>query len=298
MASWDGKTKGGLLGYKIFVLILKYLNVKVAYFILNFVVFYYFLFADKKGIFFYFRQIHGYGKFKTYLSIYRNFCSFGQVLIDKMTILSGFSSKYSFNFEGENYIHEMAKNKTGGVLLGAHVGNWEIAGQLLEKINCKVNFVMYDGERTAIKDYLDSIMQNKNIEAIFISDNDYSYLHKIELAFKKKEIIAMHGDRFLPGSKNTITCNFLGYPAVFPTGPLYLASKYGTPVTCVFAMKETLTHYHLYATKPKIFKYPSKLSTRKSELKIMVQDYVNDLESILKKYPLQWYNYYQLWKIE
>jgi len=44
MAQWDGKSKGTVLGYKIFFFFIKKAGIKAAYFILYFVASYYFLF--------------------------------------------------------------------------------------------------------------------------------------------------------------------------------------------------------------------------------------------------------------
>lgn len=295
MASWSGKTKGGTLGYRIFIFLLKYFNIRVAYFVLFFVASWFYLFIKKKGIYFYFRKILNFSAAKTQLSIWRNFYIFGQVLLDRIAIAAGFSKKFTFNFEGEHYLHEIADKKTGGVLIGAHIGNWEIAGKLLERIDANINILMYDGEQEYIKELLSSVMQEYRIKIIYIKENDNSYLFEIAEALKRKDIIAMHGDRFLPGTNN-IEKTFMGHKAKFPTGPFYLASKYNVPVIYVSAMKEKPTHYHFYATEPKYYKYPANLKTRRNEISVMMDDYIEVMESMIKKYPLQWFNYYQFWK--
>ncbi len=297
MAEWDGRTRGGATGYKIFIWILKNTNIRLAYFVLYFVAFWYFLVMNKKPTFFYFRKVLKYSKIKSIISIYKNYYTFGQVLIDKIAVLAGFSSKFTFEFEGEEYLHQMAKENTGGILVGSHLGNWEIAGQLLERIDTKIHILMYDGMQQQIKDLMDEVVQKKNIDIILIKEGDGSYLIKIAEALKNKDIIAMHGDRYLPGTK-TITTDFLGYKAKFPTGPFYLAGKYKVPVVYVSAMKEKTTHYHFFATKPKYFKYPTNLKTRDAELKIMVDDYVNEMEKVIKQYPLQWFNFYKFWETD
>ncbi len=296
MARWDGRTRGGILGYKIFIWILKYTNIRLAYFVLYFVALWYFITLDKKPTRFYFRKILGYSRLKTFFSIYRNYYVFGQVLIDKIAILAGFTKKFTFRFEGEEYLHQMAEENTGGVLIGSHLGNWEIAGQLLERIDTTVHILMFDGMQQQIKDLMNKVIDKKNIGLILIKKNDSSHLIQIAEALKRKEIIAMHGDRFLPGTK-TVTTKFLGREAELPTGPFYLASKYNVPVVYVSAMKEKTTHYHFYATKPKYFKYPANIKTREAELKAMVDDYVKKMEKMVLDYPLQWFNFYYFWKI-
>ena len=295
MSSWKGKTRGGVVGYKIFISIIKYIGLPFAYFILRFIVVYFVLFSPKgtKTIYSYFKHIHRYTTFTSIINIFRNFYVLGQVLIDKISMLGGFNNKFTFDFEGENYLLDMIKQKKGGLLIGAHIGNWEIAGQLLERLDVRINIVMLDAEHQKIKKMLDNTLVKKNMNIIAIKE-DFSHLFKIKEALQNNEFIAIHGDRYISGTK-TISCKFLGKEALFPSGTLYLASKYGSPVSFVAAMKETNTHYRFYASQPKIYPYPSNLKTRNSEQKRMIEDYVSELEKIVLEYPLQWFNYYYFW---
>jgi predicted LPLAT superfamily acyltransferase len=292
MTTWEGKTRGGLLGYKIFVLTIKYLGLFPAYFLLRFVALYYFLFARKSNrfIYHYFRNRLGYGRVKSFWSVYANYYIFGQVLIDKVAALSGFAKKFTYYFDGEEYLREMTD---GGLLISAHIGNWEIAGNLLKRLDKPFNIVMFDEEHGRIKDYLESILKEKNVKIIVIKD-DLSHLIAIRKALQEKELIAIHGDRFLEGTK-TIPALFLGAEALFPEGPFYLAAKFKAPVSFVFAMKETRSHYHFYATPAKVYEFPQDKRISHTHLKPILHDYVLEFERILNKYPVQWFNYYDFW---
>jgi predicted LPLAT superfamily acyltransferase len=296
MAEWTGKSKGGKFGYAFFIALLKYTNIRVTYFFIWFVAFYFLLFSDKKSIRFYFRKIHKYGRFKTFISIYRNYCYLGQSIIDKVTVLAGIKSRFTFNFEGEKYLHQIATANKGGMLLSAHIGNWEIAGQLLKRIDAKINIVMYEKEFEGIKKVLERNKVVREANIIVIKDG-FSHLYEIKNAFANNEIVVMHGDRFLPGANST-EVEFMGEKAKFPTGPLYLASKHGAPVTFVYAVKESATHYHFFASEPKVYKYPGNIKTRKTELHQMVSEFVESIEKIVKLYPLQWFNYFRFWNKE
>lgn len=296
MADWSGKSRGGKFGYQFFISLLKYTHIKVAYSFLKFVALYFLIASDKRSSRFYFRKVLDYGPIKTIFCIYKNYCLLGEVLIDKITVLAGLKGKFTFTFEGEENLRQIADNKKGGLLIGAHMGNWEVAGELLERIEATINIVMYEGEIKQIKDLLDAELKNKKTNIIAIKD-DYSHLFAISEAFKRGELVVMHGDRFLAGT-NTVSVKFMGKMAQFPTGPLYLASKNGVPVSYVYTLKDTATHYHFYATKGKTYNYPAKIKTRKQDIKMMVQEYVASLELILKKYPLQWFNYYPFWDEE
>jgi predicted LPLAT superfamily acyltransferase len=293
MPGWSGKSKGGALGYRIFVALIRHTSIGITYFFIRIVALYYLVFSRKAPMRFYFREIHGYNRLKSFGSIYRNYCLLGEILVDKVALLSGAKTDYTFDFEGEEHLHAMSREGKGGVLVGAHMGNWEIAGQLLERIKTPVNIVMLEAEHERIKAILDEVMVNRSIRVI-LQKEDFSHLFQIDEAFKRNEFVVIHGDRFLPGT-NTVTVPFLGREARFPSGPLYLASKKGVPVSFVYTLKEAATHYHFYATPGKLFPYPSKMKTRRVAIRKMVESYVSSLEIMVKKYPLQWFNYYQFW---
>lgn len=295
MASWKGKTRGGMAGYQFFIFLLKYPGLKFSYFFLRFVVLYYVLFSAKarNPIFFYFRNILNYPYWKSVRFLFRNFYKLGQVLLDKVALLAGFSNKFTFDFEGEKYLREMAANE-GGFLIGAHVGNWEVAGQLLERIDTKVHIVMVEAEHQRIKALLDNVMMKKSMNIISIKD-DYSHLFEIKEAMENNEIVAIHGDRFVEGSK-TIIGKLLDKEALFPYGPFFLPMKYKKPVTFVSAIKETDTHYHFYATKPRVYQYSRNKVEIETIMNTMLSDYTAEVERILKIAPEQWFNYYYFWQ--
>lgn len=229
--------------------------------------------------------------------VYKNYYVFGQIILDKVAILASFHNKFSFDFEGEEHLRKMTENKTGGLLISAHIGNFEIAGQLLKRLNTKVNIVMLEAEHRKIKNYLSEIYIENNVNIISIK-NDYSHIYEISKAFENKEIVCIHGDRFVKISK-TLKAFFLNKEAKFPGGPFYLATKFNIPVSFVFAMKENKFHYHFYASTPEYY-YLSQLNIKKREANIrkMLNNYIYNLEQNVKKYPAQWFNYYNFWEAE
>jgi predicted LPLAT superfamily acyltransferase len=294
VASWKGQSRGNLLGYKIFVTLLKNFGLKPAYFLLRFVALYFFLFspASFRNIYQVYRHRLNFGFFRSILFVYRNYFIFGQVLLDKTATLAGFRSKFTFDFDGENYLRGMAAGNTGCLLISAHLGNFEMAGHMLERLDARVNIIMLDAEYQRIRNYLSSFTQ-KSFHVIAIRD-DNAHVFEINTALENKEILCIHGDRFLEGSK-TLQIEFLGKIARFPTGPFYLAMKYGIPVSFVFAMKEGISHYHFYATTPKYYLQQGNPARRDEMLKTIIQDYITEVEQKLRQYPEQWFNYYNFW---
>lgn len=291
MADWEGKSKGNKTGYAIFVHILKTFGVMPAYSLLVFVAAWYLLFSPKsnKAIWYYFRKRLGFSRTKSFFSLYKNYFWFGQAIIDRIVMMANIPNRFTFHFDGEEHLHKMVAAGKGGLLLSAHIGNWEIAGHLLKRLQTKINIVMFDGEHQQLKQYLESTTGQRNANIIVVKDN-LSHVYEIMEALNKNELVCMHSDRFLPGNK-TIETEFLGKMALFPQGPFVLASKFAVPVSFVFATKESLLHYHFFATDGAIYKHEEKNSPE-----FILKKFTEAFTQKVKTYPTQWYNYYPFWK--
>lgn len=288
--SWQGKSKGHPLGYRIFIGILRMAGVRPAYVLLRFVSFYYFLFSrsSTRHIYYYFRRRLGFSLWRSLRGVYSNYYVFGQTLIDKIAVMAGLKVPFTYEFENEFYQEEIIKGGKGGILVSAHMGNYELAGYFFNRVSVRVNIIMVDKEHERLKEYLESVMKEKNLNIITIKD-DLSHIYEISNALNNNELIAIHGDRFVEGSK-TITGTLLGEEARFPIGPFVLATTFKVPVSYVFCFKETDTHYHMSTTTPKVYADNKKIAIPEA-----LGDYIGHLEAKIKRYPAQWFNYYNFW---
>ena len=286
MAQWEGKSKGTATGYKIFIFLIRKAGIDFAYVLLIFVSFYYFLFNRKqtKIIYRYFREKQNYSSFKSVVYTYLNNFVFGQTLIDKVAIAAGLEHKYTYEFDGVENIHNLAKNDSAGIMISAHVGNFELAQHFMHGFDKKIYLVTTDEERRAIKNLLDSVMAKPKIGFILVRE-DMSHIFEIHKIIEEKQMICFTGDRYFTDSK-LIEANLLGEPAKFPAGPFLLSSRLNTPVLFVYVMKEKNKHYHLYAREAEF---------KNRDAASLLESYTRSIENILKKYPLQWFNYYDFW---
>lgn len=288
MSRWDGKTKGSLTGYKIFLFFINTLGLGFAYGLLRVVTYYYYLFAAKprKALLDFYQntlQISGPDARKM---ARRNFYIFGQTLVDRAAFLLGKDQQFSHVFENEQYLIDIRDAGKGGILLSAHVGNWETAGNLLKgRITPTINIVMLDAEVENIKKYMDLSTGGSRFRVIAIKD-DLSHIISIRNALVNNEFVAIHADRYLEGAKY-IEMDFLGRKAKFPYGPFVIASKFNAPVTFVFAAKDGKYSYHLSSTKP---------IEGKMKPEEIAQLYVEELEQKVKAFPEQWFNYFNFFQ--
>lgn len=292
MSAWQGKSKGTPLGYRIFVWVLKTFGVLPAYFLLRFVALYYFFFSFKasRQIYLLYRHKLGFGRFSSVIKVYKNYYLLGQSIIDKVVVMSGIKNNFSFDFDGEENLRKIAAMQKGGILLSAHIGNWDVAGHLFTRLETPINIVLYDGEHEQIKEYLEGVTGKRNVNIIVIK-NDLSHIYAISNAFANNELVCMHADRFMPGNK-TMTANFLGTDAKFPMGPFLLAATFKVPVSFVFALKENKLHYHFFASEIKDYAN----NTKEAMMQEMLNGFATEMENKVKQYPEQWFNYYNFWE--
>jgi predicted LPLAT superfamily acyltransferase len=289
--AWKGSSHASALGYRIFVWLLHTCGIGAAYGLLHLVTLYYRLFmsAAIRPLRYLYEKRMGLSRRQASRLIQKNLRIFGQTLIDKIVVFAGIKHQLSFKHDGGEHLDELVRQGNGGLIISAHLGNWEVAGHLMKRLESPINILMYDGEQEQIKTYMKQFNQNRSFNIILIKE-DISHIYEIAAALRRNEFICMHADRFRPGNR-TMQHVFLGKPALFPAGPFILAAKLKAPVSFVFAFKETPTQYHFYA-------YPGKVYAGKGTtgMEQMLLEYVTLLEEKLQQYPEQWFNYFPFWQ--
>ncbi|MDO5665341.1 MAG: acyltransferase [Bacteroidia bacterium] len=292
--AWTGKTRGGTFGYRFFIFLIDKLGIRFAYIFLAFVVIYFIPFAPKatSASWWYARNILRKNRIQSFGFLFKNYYRFGQTLIDKVAISSGNKEQYKFIFDNSypRFLEILNEGK-GAILVGAHVGNWEIGAPFFDKYGEKMHIAMLDAEYQKIKEMLEQYSQNRNYNVFPLDETDgLANIFQVKAILDRNEYICFQGDRFL-GNTQTAKVDFLDKKARFPIGPFLLASRLQVPVIFYFSMRnKKMTykfHFHIAQTVPKV-------SKSKPEILLLTQ-YTKELEKIVKKYPEQWFNYYRFW---
>lgn len=215
-------------------------------------------------------------------------------MIDRFFFLYSNRSYFRYSSINEELIRDEAQKGQGVILLGAHVGNWEIAGNLLQdRLPVKVNFLMYDAESQKVKRAVEQVMKNRNVGIIYISPDSPDTMVEVVNALRRGEIVCMHGDRIL-GNMRCEKIPFLGREAPFPIGAFAIASISGASVLPFFALKKGLFTYSFSAFGP-IRVSDGDRGSRMLRIRQALESYVKTLEEMVRKYPAQWYNFYDFW---
>ena len=120
---------------------------------------------------------------------------------------------------------------------------------------------------------------------------DLSHLFAVNAALEAGQIVSLPADRIY-GSQKCVDCLFFGETASFPMGGFALATRKMVEALAVFVMKEGYRSYHIHV-RPVTY---DRQAPRNEQVAQLAQHFVSEMETILRRYPTQWYNYYDIWK--
>ena len=288
---WSGRTDGLPWMYRALVGMLRVVDRRVVYAVMALVVPFYMLFSHQGYLACYrfFRRQMEMGPFKAFCHVYRNHFVFGQIIIDRMVVYAG--KPFRCTVDDNEAFARLSAAPEGFVQLSSHVGNFEMAGYSLSS-GKPVNSLVFGGEKDTLMAFRERVLSEHNVRLIK-AGNDMGHIFAMSAALDRGEIVSMAGDRLL-GSAKTLTCEFFGTPAAFPMGPFALAVQKNVPLLALFSMKER-GGYRTFVrqlARPAGFEA---LKTRE-QMQVMAQLFANELEAVLRRYPDQWFNYYDFWK--
>ncbi len=291
--SGSGRLRGGRGGIWFFITALRVLGLRVTYALSVFPAIYFsFASPDVASTMDYHRRVFGsLPWWKRRWLVFKHFLSFGVALIDRTAVLVGKTKHFSFSFDGEQVLRDALAEGRGVLVLTAHIGNWEAAGQLLSRLDVPINVTGFDNEAPEVRALLNrSGPQKFKLLPLTGSPTD---VIPLLAALRRGEIVAMLGDRAY-GSPS-VRIPFLGGMASFPVGGYVMAALANAPLMHVFNLREAGGHYRFFRFPPQRPQMPNH-NERDAYLRECAARFASDLEFVLRRDPLQWYNFYPFWE--
>jgi predicted LPLAT superfamily acyltransferase len=290
---WTGRTRGGYFGNWFFIRLIGLSGVWPAYFWLLFVAGYFTMFNAPayRASAEYLERIYGpLSWWRRAQLVYRHFVAHGVTLVDRVAVLMG-RCQVQCVFDGEELFMRHLETGQGVILVGAHVGCWELGGHFLGRYDIPVNVVVIQREVENIQRLFGSVTRERRFR-ILTADDDPLRSVPILAALRRGEIVALLGDRSF--GVGDVEVDFLGGKARLPAGPYRLASASGAPVFHVFVFREKLGVYRFVAFGPESLSREELRSDPDAVLKC-VRKYAARLEEVVRRHPFQWANFFPFW---
>lgn len=285
----QAKQRGSGWSIKLVFTLYKLFGYKFIYYLMYPVTFFYFIFSPnlRKIMKNYYNQL---GLDYNSFIYFEHLRMFANCMVDRF--ISRQEPK-SYSFEPNEIINHIDTLNNGCMMILSHYGGWATM-QNNATFDNTVNVIMQEVLMESIKKIENSIEEKiKNVNVIDLSSGMIAVSVSIANAISKGEVIAMMGDRAV-NKKHSLYVDFFGKKAAFNKNPFYIAYKNHLPIINVLVIHIGMQKYKVKALKIEMdYDLEEKEALQKS-----LKEYVEFYEDILKKYPNQWFNFYEFWEEE
>lgn len=233
------------------------------------------------------------GRPATLRDVARHIHTFSATILDRVFFLTNQFQHFEFRFHGLDDVLARANSGQGCLLLGAHVGSFEVLRAVaVGHTPIPIKVLMYP----QVNEYLNRLFNSLNpeIAETVIPLGGVDSLLRVKEALEQGTMVGMLGDRIAESEKVT-RCRFLGEEVPFPAGPALLASSLGVPVILVLGLYRGGNRYDLH------FELLSDTLTlpregREEAIREWTQRYADRLAHHLVTAPNNWFNFYDYWQ--
>lgn len=218
-----------------------------------------------------------------FFNSFRQFLNYGNALVDKFLAFTG-------DFNQEQIVFDKVEDYKGAFFITSHIGNVEILRAFLsDKNSLKANVFLQSNACEVFNKFLKKFENVVNIDIFPVEEIGLETSMMISERLKSGELVFMAGDRVsAQNSFKTYSADFLGQKINLPLGALKFALLMEAPIYFIVCVKRG-KKYFVYTKK-----FESKNSKKSEIFDDLKQNYVKFLEEYTLKYPLQYYNFFNV----
>ena len=229
----------------------------------------------------------------TWLDCYRHFLSFASTIHDRVYLVNDRHDLFDVSLIGEDVIREAIADGQGVLLLGAHLGSFEVLRAIGRRQGgLRVAMVMYAENARKINRALAAI--NPKAQADIIPLGRVNSMLAVRDRLADGAMVGMLGDRTL-GDEPLQTVSFFGEPASLPTGPLRMAAMLRRPVVFMAGLYLGGNRYEIHFERLADF---STVAPNERDNRIIeaIDRYAARLEHHCRRAPYNWFNFHDFWR--
>jgi len=226
-----------------------------------------------------------------------HFYTFALVSVDRLMFLSGRGGNLTLRLQGEEVIQRFARQQKGCILLVSHVGNFDaMRVPAVEDEDIPIRILIHKQHNPDAMRVIEKLNPELAANAIDAGMTATQLVLAVGDALEHGDMVGIMADR-ASRDEALVPARFLGGQADFPRGPWLLALALKAPVILCFAVYEGRSRYSVR------FKLvddgaPARRSEREGRLQQGLYRYVSELESVVRAYPYNWFNFYDFWSNE
>jgi predicted LPLAT superfamily acyltransferase len=237
---------------------------------------------------------HALGRRATAWDIMRHIHAYAATQVDRIFMLAQTTKRFDIRVQGLADLDALIAQGKGVLMLGAHIGSFEILRVLATERPDLTTRILMDRQQTpALTEVLLSLNPKVSASIIDVGTGDTNIALEIHEAASQGALIGMLADRSRP-QEATTTVPFFGRPTEFPTAPYLIASVLDLPVTLIFGLYRGGDRYDLYfETFAEHISIPRR--ERQAQLNQWAAKFAARLERYTRLDPFNWFNFYDFW---
>jgi predicted LPLAT superfamily acyltransferase len=234
----------------------------------------------------------------TWLDAAKHIHCFSSTILDRVYLITGRFEKLDIGFPPENMPLKYSRDGIGCLLLGSHVGSFEVLrSYAVKKCPLPIKILMYEGQTPMIIKIFHALNPDVANTLIPLDGNPNSLL-KVKEAIDTGHAVGMLGDRVMAeGQEKTVRCKLLGEEVELPSAPILIAASLKVPLIVFFGIYHGGNRYQIYF---ELLAEEITLSrnNRQQDIQIWAQKYADILEKQIRAAPYNWFNFYDYWQDE
>jgi len=176
--------------------------------------------------------------------LFRHYHTFAEALLDRVFVFAERDEFFQIRMHGFDVLERLISAKQGFLLVGAHVGSFEILRGLgLRHKGLSVKALVYGENSPKINAIFKAL--NPNLFKDIIPVGTANALLGLDDHIARGGVVALLGDRSVHGEKRVL-CRFLGEDAWFPAAPVLLANLFKVPVILFFCLHKDGADYDVH----------------------------------------------------
>jgi predicted LPLAT superfamily acyltransferase len=233
------------------------------------------------------------GRAPTARDRFRQILSFATTIHDRVYLINGQFEKFEISVEGEDMVLGAEPKGRGALLLGAHMGSFEVMHALSRRQQgLRVAMAMYEDNARKISGILAAI--NPNWIPDIVSLGQIDAMLNIAERLEQGAYVGVLADRTL-GEESAQAVQFLGQQAYVPAGPMRAAAILRCPVFFMVGLYRGGNRYHVAFVRVADFSATS-VGSRELAVRAAIERYVAVLEGYCRSDPYNWFNFFDFWR--
>jgi len=196
-----------------------------------------------------------------------------------------------FTKEGWDYLDEAVGKKTGAIIVMSHIGNWELAAEMLNRKGLPIMLYLGAKHKEQVERIHKENLAKSGIRIVATSEKESSPFALLEgINFLREGgIVSMTGDR-LWGDQRSVKVSFLGHEVQLPDTPHLFALMSGAPLMTFFVNQKAPGKYHIVVSKGRRVLAAFR-QDRANAVLASAQAYAGQLEQMAHQHPFEWHHF-------